>query len=77
MAAPIRRLHARWRQPALITECHPILGPFRASLPTIRGCSRVATARHLHADAPVLCDLAVKRALSSQKRILNLKRGVA
>ena len=38
---------------------------------------RVATARHLHADAPVLCDLAVKRALSSQKRILNLKRGDA
>jgi hypothetical protein len=22
----IRRLHAHWRQPALVTECHPVLG---------------------------------------------------
>ena len=34
--APIRRLHARWRQPALVAECHPVLGPTSRKTPTRR-----------------------------------------
>jgi hypothetical protein len=48
-----QRLHARWRQPALVTECHPVLGPTSRKTPNIYISPRVAVVALLSTDQPV------------------------
>src|SRR5215472_19344841 len=49
-----RRLHARWRQPALVTECHPVLGPTSRKTPTRRGLLMAGPSRPGGAEPPVM-----------------------
>jgi len=49
----IGRLHARWSQPALVTECHPVLGPTSRKTPIIRFSATQQAQRKASADPPV------------------------
>src|SRR5262249_38928555 len=48
-----RRLHARWRQPALVTECHLVLGTFSRKTPNRGAWFLNRQRRRLSADCPI------------------------
>ena len=52
--APIRRLHARWRRRALVTECHSALGPISRGSPTICSSFEMSAARHARTDCQAM-----------------------